>query len=137
MYFEEWQMSVPPQIREGPLWKFQVYPKALFLYELVWLDCEKLKKDPCGRAVAEQIIRSAGSISANLEEGYGRGFGNENAYFQRVALGSARETQGWYFRARRLLSEDVLSHRLKLVDEIISLLVRSSKTQSLKGRRAK
>ncbi len=137
MNFDEWQKTVPAAIRESPLWKFQIYPKALFLYELVWLDCDKLMKDPRGRAVAQQIVRSAGSISANLEEGYGRGFGNEYAYFQRVALGSARETQGWYLRGHHLLNAEVLDHRLKLLDEIISSLVHSSRTQSSKGRRAK
>lgn len=135
MNFEDWQKTVPATIRESPLWKFQVYPKALFLYELVWLDCEKLMKDSRGRAVANQMIDSAGSISANLEEGYGRGFGKEYAYFQRVALGSARETQGWYFRGRRLFSEEVITHRLRLLDEIISLLVQSSNTQRHKGTR--
>jgi len=133
MNFEEWAKTVPAQIRETALWKFQAYPKALFLYELVWQDCEKLTKDPHGRAVVQQIIRSAGSISANLEEGYGRGFGRENAYFQRIALGSARETQGWYLRSHHLLTEDVLNHRVSLLDEIISLLVRSSQTQRRKG----
>jgi four helix bundle protein len=32
-------------------------------------------KDIRGRAIAEQLIRSVGSICANIEEGYGRGFG--------------------------------------------------------------
>ena len=137
MTFEEWQQTVPVQIRQDPLWNFQAYPKALFLYELVWLDCEKLLKDPRGRAVAAQIIRSAGSISANLEEGYGRGFGRDYAHFQRIALGSARETRGWYFRARQFFSQEVIDDRLKLINEIIALLVRSSQFQSRQGRSSK
>lgn len=99
------------------------YPKALFLYDLVWFDCEKIEKDRRGRAIEEQIIRSAGSISANIEEGYGRGLGRDYARFLKFALGSARETQGWYLRARHLFTEEVLDHRLALLDEIIALLV--------------
>ncbi len=134
MNFQEWEQAIPSQIRDDPLWNFVPYPKAVFLYELVWLDCEKLLKDVRGRAVARQLIDSAGSISANLEEGYGRGFGRDYAHFQRIAIGSARETRGWYLRARRLLSDEALNHRLNLLSEIIALLTRSSQTQYRRGR---
>jgi four helix bundle protein len=80
-------------------------------------------QDRRGKAIVDQIIRSAGSISANVEEGYGRGHGKEYAYFLRVAVGSARETKGWYWRSHHLLSPKVIDHRLALLDEIISLLI--------------
>ena len=123
--FEDWQASVPEKIRSGPLWSFGAYPKALFLYELVWYDCELLMKDCRGRAIVEQLIRSASSICANIEEGYGRGFGRDYAHFLGYSLGSARETQDWYFRAGRLSKRQVLAHRLALIDEVIALLVKA------------
>jgi hypothetical protein len=47
---------------------------------------------------------------------------------------SARETKGWYWRARKLLSEEVLEHRLALTDEVIALLIHELKRQrSRKG----
>jgi hypothetical protein len=49
----------------------------LFLYDVCWRDCEGLLKHPLDNAVAHQRIRSVGSISANIEEGYGRGFGKD------------------------------------------------------------
>ncbi len=121
--FGAWQENIPERIRVGPMWSFGAYPKASFLYELVWSDCGLLMKDVRGRAIVEQLIRSAGSICANIEEGYGRGFGRDYAHFLGYALGSARETQGWYFRAKYLLAPEVLEHRLALIDEIIALLV--------------
>ena len=123
MTYEEWEQGVPEAIRADPVWQFYAYRKALFLYDLVWEDCERLMRDLRGRAVAEQLIDSAGSISANIEEGYGRDYGKERNYFLRISIGSARETRGWYYRGRRLLSSAVLDHRLTLVGEVIALLV--------------
>src|SRR5512136_2764216 len=118
MTYQEWLETVPDDLKRDSLWQFNIYPKAVFLYDLLWEDCECLMKDVRGRAIAEQIIRSGGSIGANIEEGFGRGFGAEFAYFLRVALGSARETRGWTYRAHRLLKPDVFQHRLTLLDEI-------------------
>jgi len=100
-----------------------VIAKHYFFNDLTWKDCEKLESDRRGRAVVDQLIRSAGSVSANIEESHGRGFGKEFSYFLRVAVGSARETKGWYWRGRELLAQNVLEHRLNLLDEIISLII--------------
>jgi four helix bundle protein len=127
--YEEWLGQVPESIKTDPLWSFKVYQKALLLADLAWEDTGRMMEDGRGRAIAEQLIRSAGSICANLEEGHGRGFGKENAYFQRVALGSARESRGWYYRGRHLFAHDVSQHRIKLLDEIIAALVLSCKEQ--------
>ena len=127
--FEEWQETVSLRIRNGPLWKSLFYQKSLFLYDLCWFDCDLLIKDRRGQAISEQIIRSCGSISANIEEGYGRGFGRDYARFLKYAVGSARETQGWYLRTRALLAAEVVEHRLHLCDEIIAMLVPAINTQ--------
>ncbi|TEU14481.1 MAG: four helix bundle protein [Anaerolineales bacterium] len=127
--YEEWLARVPESIKQDPLWDFQVYPKALLLSDLTWEDTSRMMKDPRGRMVARQLVDSVGSICANIEEGHGRGFGKENAYFQRVALGSARESRGWYYRGRRFLGPKVLEHRVQLLNEIVAALVLSSERQ--------
>ena len=123
MTYEVWEQTIPDAIKADPVWQFYAYRKALFLYDLMWGDCEPLMRDPRGRAVVEQLTRSTGSISANIEEGYGRGFGKDRDHFLRISTGSARESKGWYFRARRLLAPELLNRRLALLDDIISLLV--------------
>ena len=85
--------------------------------------------DSRGIALSNQIIRSCGSVSANIEESYGRGFGRDYARFLSIAVASARETQGWYLRARHLMKPETLDHRLALCDEVISMIVPAIKTQ--------
>jgi len=128
--YQYWEQKIHHRIKNDPVWNFFGYRKGLFLYELTWQDCDKLMTDRRGKALTDQLIRSAGSISANIEEGFGRGFqGKEYSYFLRVALGSARETKGWYWRAKNILPDTVLEHRLSLLDEIISLIVSELRRQ--------
>ena len=127
--YEEWLAQVPQGMRADPLWVFEAYRKALFLADLAWFDCDKLLEDTRGKAIARQLIRSAGSVAANIEEGYGRGYGKDYARFLRIAIGSARETRGWYFRGRHILEESSTKHRIALIDGIISNLVIAARKQ--------
>lgn len=121
--FAAWEESVPDLIKGDQVWKSAPYPKSLYLYDLAWLDCQKLWSMPLGRPLADQLLRSVGSISANLEEGFGRGVQyKEYDQFLRYSLGSAREAKGWYFRSRRILSDDLANCRVTLLDEVISLI---------------
>ncbi len=69
MNSEQWLSQVPASIKDDPLWNFQVYPKSLLVTDLAWKDCAKLIKNVRGNSIAGQLIRSSGSISANIEEG--------------------------------------------------------------------
>jgi four helix bundle protein len=135
MNYKEWEEGVAPEIKAGPVWKFFAYPKSLFLYDLVWADCDYWQKDRRGWVVMKQIIRSAGSISANIEEGFGRGLGRDYARFLKIAVGSARETQGWYWRGRKLLPLEVYQRRTALLNEIIALLVTEIERQTRQANR--
>ena len=130
MNYQDWIEDVPRQYKDDPLWDIEVYRKALFFADIAWEDCEAMLAKNLGKPVAWQLIRSAGSISANMEEGYGRGFGKDYTRFLRIALGSARESRGWYFRGRRLLKPEVIEHCLNLLQTIIAGLVTMSKQQA-------
>ena len=133
--FEDWKEMVHPKIKDGPLWQFQVYQKALFAFDLAWEDCDLLLQDKRGETVARQLIRCVGSISANIEEGYGRGYGQDYAYRLRIAMGEAREAQGWYWRSHQLLSQPVLDHRINLHDEVIAMLAPIIQKQRQTGKK--
>lgn len=121
--YATWEEGVHERVKREPIWQFLGYRKAMYVFDLTWEDCHQLNKDVCGKAIAEQLIRSSGSISANLEEGHGRGYGKQRDWFFKVAVGSARETKGWYWRAHRLLTAEILNARLTLLDEIIGALI--------------
>lgn len=128
--FDEWLKIIPARLNSDPLWDSAYYRLAMYLYELVWQDCDLLKKDFRGREIVHQIIRSSGGICANMEEAYGRGIGTpDHIRVLRIALGEARETQGWYLRSRNLLPTDKLDKRLDLITQVISLLVKAISIQ--------
>ena len=52
-------------------------------------------------AAADQLVRAAESIPANVAEAYGRGLGRDGARFLRVARGSATELESHLWVAER------------------------------------
>jgi four helix bundle protein len=131
--YKKWVAGCPDSLKNDPVWKFVAYPKALWLFDIVWQDCERLKGNLQGKALINQLVRSADSISANIDEGFGRGIERqEYIYYLRMALGSARETRSRYFKVRHLLSEEVVEHRMELCTKIIALLTTTIKRRSKK-----
>jgi four helix bundle protein len=123
MTFDSWKTNVPEAITGDSLWKMKAYRLALFASDVCWRDVKKIAKNRTMRSLADQLYRSIGSVSANLAEGYSRGTGRDRARFYEYALGSARESRDWYYKARFALSEDVTDHRLSLMTHIIRLLL--------------
>ncbi len=122
--FNEWLDVAPRSLQTDPLWKSDYYRLAMYLYDLVWLDCEMLRHDYRGKALTSQLVRSSSSICANMEEAYGRGVGTADYIrVMRISLGEARETKGHYLRFRHILPADLIDRRLQLIDQIIVKLV--------------
>jgi four helix bundle protein len=67
-----------------------VWHKAMQLFELVWTIVSVESK--IDFKLRSQIVDAAQSISANISEGYGRGFVSEYIQFLYYALGSLTET---------------------------------------------
>ena len=124
MNYSEWINSVPIEIRADSLWKMEAYRLALFAADLGWHDTSKLVSDKRTLGLSSQLYEAVGSVSANISEGYSRGTGRDRARFYEYALGSGRESVGWYYKGRHILAANVVQHRISLLTEIIRLLLK-------------
>lgn len=123
MNYEDWVKGVPDELTGDPLWKMEVYRFAVLASDLAWPDVTRLAQDTRTRSLSDQLYRAVGSIKANISEGYSHRSGKDQARFYEYALGSARESRGWYYDARHVLSDKVASHRMKLMTQIIRQLM--------------
>lgn len=123
MDYESWRQPVPANISADVLWKVEAYRLAVFAADLGWPDVSTLRQDRRTSGVADQLYRALGSVSANIAEGFSRSSSRERARFYEFALGSARESRDWYYKARHVLGEDVVENRLALLTQIIRLLL--------------
>ena len=122
--FDEWVATLPASLIADALWKSMYYRLAMYVYDLVWLDAEKINKDFRGREIVHQIVRSSGSVCANMEESYRHGIGTlDFVRIMRISLGELGETQGWYFRARHILGCELLDKRIQVIQQDIALTV--------------
>lgn len=122
--FDEWVETLPASLRNDPLWKSAYYRLAMYLYDLVWLDSVLINKDFRGREIVYQMVRSAESVCANMEEAYRRGIGTADfVRIMRIAFGELGETQVWYFRSRHILNTETLDKRIKVIQQAIALTV--------------
>jgi len=105
-----------------------IYRLAQQVFDLFWDDSEILGKDYRGRELAKQPVRSLDSVCANIEEGYGRGFGKELPHHLKIARGEARESRGRYERCSRLLPAETIAKRSEILSRIIGGLTKTIQT---------
>jgi four helix bundle protein len=123
MTYLEWEQSVPDCIKQDSVWKSKAYRLSLFAADLCWYDATRLLADKRTISLADQLFRSSGGISANIEEGYSRGTGRDRARFYEYGLGSARESRGWYHKGHHVLGKAVSANRMALLTETAKLLI--------------
>lgn len=82
--------------------ELKVWQRGMELFEGVVRDVESFPKTEAAKIIANQIIRSVSSITANIAEGYGRRKGKEFGHYLYISRGSANESIDWYEKLRRL-----------------------------------
>ena len=119
----EWEKTCPRALTSDVLWKLDVCRAAFFLLHLSRADIDTLATARHHEGLDGQLARAAGSISANIGEGYSRATRAERLRFLGYALGSCRECLSWYEAARGALDDPVISARLELLTRIRALLL--------------
>ncbi len=103
--YSRWEATVSEAEKTDPLWSMTAYRRSRYLIPQARSDARALLADPLGRPLVSQLWRAAGSISANIADGYSRGTGADRARFYEYALGSTRECVVWYESAREILPD--------------------------------
>ena len=120
--YQRWVLTVPAEITTDTIWRTPAYRLSLFAMSCAQVDAQLIAANRRTRALLDQLLRAVGSISANLEEGYSRSSGRERAHFYEYALGSTRESRGWYYKCESALPEEVVPVRLATLTRIIRIL---------------
>jgi len=101
-----------------------VWQKANLLWEMA---CENVVKFPNNRiawVLNDQLLRSIGSVSANIAEGHGSGYSQEYLHSLRIARKELSEALNWLIKSERLgyiTTKRLLEYRL-LIDEVRKML---------------
>jgi four helix bundle protein len=97
-----------------------VWQKANLLFSLVIEDVRKFPRDFVSKVISEQLIRSSGSVSANIAEGYGSGYTQEFIHSLRIARKENAESLNWLIKCHdvHLISTPRFSQYDQLIEEI-------------------
>jgi four helix bundle protein len=123
--YADWERTVLRSERADALWRVQAYRLGRFLGSRTRADLRSICTLPLGRPVVAQLWRAAGSIPANIAEGYSRGTGADRARIYEYALGSTRECVVWYEQLREILDDRLIDERIDLLVQVKCLLIAS------------
>ena len=121
--FAAWEAAPPAEVQQDPLWRMKVYRLAVFVSDCGVADAQRLARSPAFVGVADQLLRAAGSVGANVAEGYSRSSGRDRVRLFEYALGSARESLHWYRIAAAALGPSEFASRIDALTEIRRLLL--------------
>ena len=120
--YDAWALTVTPEITTDTLWRTPAYRFALYMMSRAQADIDWILRHRATRALADQLLRAVGGISASIDEGYSRSSGRERAHFYEYGLGSARESRGWYYKCSVALPPEVTAARLARLSRIVRIL---------------
>jgi four helix bundle protein len=129
MTFDEWEASLPASVKRDGTWHVQAYRLALFSAACAWSDLGPLCREYRSASVAGQLCRAAGSVAANIAEGYGRRSAVDRARYFEYALGSTAEVRTWYIVCRAGLPAGLPEKRLDQLASVTRLLLVMIKTE--------
>jgi four helix bundle protein len=116
-----------------------VWQKASYLFNMVIEDIEKFPRNSVSKIISEQLLRSSGSISANIAEGFGSGYTQEFIHSLRIARKENSESLNWIIkcndikliRSDRFLMYENLTEEIRLMINSLIRQLKLKKTNSM------
>ena len=110
------------------------FKKRLIKFSLETIKlCQEIRKNRNFYPIADQLIRSATSIGANVVEAKGSSSKKDFARFFEIAYKSSNETQYWLFLIKETSNNTQIDHLLNECQEIAKMLCSSILT--MKGKK--
>ena len=131
MTYDEWEATIPAALRQDVIWRVQAYRLALFLTACVDEDAQAMGADARFTQTVSQLCRAAGSVAANIAEGYPRQSGRDRIRYYEYALGSTAEVKVWYLSARASLAPGAIEERfaiLRSINRLLLTMIRSARS---------
>lgn len=105
----------------------EVWRRAHQLFLDLLDDIKQFPKNVVSQIIIGQMIRSVGSISANIAEGFNSRSTKQYINYLDISRRSTAESENWYYKVRDanylfLLSKDVSLKRIKECIEISKML---------------
>ena len=122
-----WLMEKPIKIKHFT--DFMVWQKAHALFLCLLKDVESFPRRQVGSILTDQILRSSGSISANIAEGFNRSTKKFLSSLD-IAIGETNETENWLYKIRDagflpLIMVEERIEQTKVVGRMLNGLIRS------------
>lgn len=110
--------------------ELEVWQIAEELFEMICEDYHKLPKNKIAWVIGDQVIRSIGSIGANIAEGFARKTKKEFIYFLNISRGSNAESEVWTERMKRQKfitpeRHKIYADKFTRVAQMLNALIRS------------
>ncbi|NUO64133.1 MAG: four helix bundle protein [Gemmatimonadaceae bacterium] len=121
---------MPQGIKEDRIWRVTAYRLALYLADMAVIDTAALVADPRFAGKVPQLCDAAGSVAANIAEGYPRRSSKDRVKFYDYALTSLAETKSWYIQIRSALDGKVMDERLATmlsISRLVHTMMRSAR----------
>lgn len=122
MNYQMWEKSVPPQIRGDAVWSLEAYRLALFVADVGWHDANELAKHRRTIKLGGELLEALGGVPSALARSVGRSVPGEAALAREEALAAARAACGWYFQSRHVLGQEIVMHRVRVLNFVMGWL---------------
>lgn len=125
MNYQTWERSVPPQIRADGVWTQESYRLALFLSDLAWHDANDLAKHRRTIKLGGELLEALSGVASGLARAHDRNALGVRRLELEDALAAARAGAGLYHGLRHVLGQEIIMHRIRILNHVIGRLKES------------